>query len=107
MPNYAHMKKILLLFVVTIFLNVLLLQAQVLKPGVPEQNHFSSERLQRIDKLVQQYMDSNWISGAIAIVAHDGNIDTGHGRSHEVFPRVGRDAKPLPQARRLTREGRG
>ena len=66
-------KNISLLFVV-FFLNGLLLHAQVLKPGVPEQNHFSTERLQKIDKLVQQYIDSNWISGAIAIVAHDGNI---------------------------------
>ena len=68
------MRKVLLVFVVTVFLNVFFLSAQVLKPGVPEQNHFSSERLQRIDKLVQQYIDSNWIAGAIAIVAHDGNI---------------------------------
>ena len=68
------MRKVLLVFVLTIFLNVFFLSAQVLKPGVPEQNHFSSERLQRIDKLVQQYIDSNWIAGAIAIVAHDGNI---------------------------------
>lgn len=68
------MRKIVSLFVVILFLNVLFLQAQVLKPGAAEQNHFSAERLQRIDKLVQQYIDSNWISGAIAIVAHDGNI---------------------------------
>ncbi len=68
------MRKVLLVFVLTVFLNVFFLSAQVLKPGVPEQNHFSTERLQRIDKLVQQYIDSNWIAGAIAIVAHDGNI---------------------------------
>ena len=46
----------------------------VLTAGFPEKNHFSAERLLRIDKIVQQYIDSNWISGAIAIVAHDGNI---------------------------------
>jgi CubicO group peptidase (beta-lactamase class C family) len=46
----------------------------VLVNGVPEQNHFSAERLKRIDKLIQQYIDSNWIAGAIAIVARDGNI---------------------------------
>ena len=46
----------------------------VLTAGIPEKNHFSAERLLRIDKIVQQYIDSNWISGAIAIVAHDGNI---------------------------------
>lgn len=68
------MRKMIPILFVIFFSNVLLLPAQVLKPGVPEQNHFSSERLQRIDKLVQQYIDSNWIAGAIFIVAHDGNI---------------------------------
>lgn len=67
------MRKIILLFIV-ILVNGLFLRAQILKPGVPEQNHFSSERLQKIDKLVQQYIDSNWIAGAIGIVVHNGNI---------------------------------
>jgi CubicO group peptidase (beta-lactamase class C family) len=49
-------------------------QLHVLTPGSPAANHFSAERLQRIDKLIQQYVDSNWIAGAIAIVAKDGNI---------------------------------
>jgi CubicO group peptidase (beta-lactamase class C family) len=46
----------------------------VLTLSTPEKNNFSAERLQRIDKLIQQYIDSNWITGAIAIVARDGNI---------------------------------
>ncbi len=62
------------LIALTAFLLSSPIQAQVLKPGVPEQNGFSSERLQRIDKLIQQYIDSNWIAGAIAIVAHNGTI---------------------------------
>jgi len=49
-------------------------QSRVLVSGDPGKNHFSAERLQRIDKLIQQYIDSNWIAGAIAIVAKDGNI---------------------------------
>ena len=49
-------------------------QVPFLMPGLPEKNNFSPERLQRIDKLVQQYIDSNWITGAIAIVAKNGNI---------------------------------
>ncbi len=49
-------------------------QPRVLAPGAPEKNNFSAERLQRVDKLIQQYIDSNWIAGAIAIVAKDGNI---------------------------------
>lgn len=50
------------------------LKHPVLTPGSPDKNGFSAERLQRIDKLVQRYIDSNWISGAIALVAKDGNI---------------------------------
>lgn len=46
----------------------------VLTVAVPEKSNFSAERLQRIDKLIQQYIDSNWITGAIAIVVKDGNI---------------------------------
>ena len=46
----------------------------VLTPGSPEKNHFSAERLQRIDKIIQQFIDSNWIAGAIALVAKDGRI---------------------------------
>lgn len=67
------MRKIILLFIITVT-QVACLQSQVLTPGTPEQNHFSAERLQRIDKLVQQYIDSNWISGAIALVAQNGHI---------------------------------
>ncbi|NCI51818.1 beta-lactamase family protein [Sediminibacterium roseum] len=46
----------------------------VLTASAPEKAGFSPERLQRIDKLIQQYIDSNWIAGAIALVARDGNI---------------------------------
>jgi CubicO group peptidase (beta-lactamase class C family) len=49
-------------------------QSRVLAVGAPEKSGMSAERLQRIDKLVQQYIDSGWIAGAIAIVAKDGNI---------------------------------
>jgi CubicO group peptidase (beta-lactamase class C family) len=71
------MRKIfsLIIIVIVIALNCCSLSAQtVLTVGAPEQNHYSAERLKRIDKLVQQYIDSNWISGAIAIVAKNGNI---------------------------------
>lgn len=49
-------------------------QSRVLTPAPPEKGSFSSERLKRVDKLIQQYIDSNWFAGAIAIVAKDGNI---------------------------------
>ncbi|MES2372131.1 MAG: serine hydrolase domain-containing protein [Bacteroidota bacterium] len=67
------MRKTLLAFVALLCIGQIFAQP-VLKPGVPENNHFSSERLKRIDNLIQQYIDSNWIAGAIAIVARDGNI---------------------------------
>lgn len=69
------MQQKLSLLLASLFITCFLLQAQqVLKPGLPEEHHFSAERLQKIDKLIQQYIDSNWIAGAIAIVAKDGNI---------------------------------
>lgn len=46
----------------------------VLTNGDPVKNSFSPERLARIDKIVQQYIDSGWIEGAIALVARNGQI---------------------------------
>jgi CubicO group peptidase (beta-lactamase class C family) len=46
----------------------------VLTFGAPEKNYFSAERLSHIDKVVQQYIDSGWINGAIALVAKNGQI---------------------------------
>jgi len=42
--------------------------------GAPEKNNFSPERLSHIDKVVQSYIDSGWINGAIALVARNGEI---------------------------------
>jgi CubicO group peptidase (beta-lactamase class C family) len=39
-----------------------------------ENKKFSPERLQRIDKLLQQYIDSGWIKGADALIARNGKI---------------------------------
>lgn len=50
------------------------LSAQGLVPGLPEKNGFSAERLAKIDKIVQQYIDSGWINGAIGLVARNGQI---------------------------------
>jgi CubicO group peptidase (beta-lactamase class C family) len=71
-PRY--MRKFVSCFIVLLSTFVSFSQPRMLVPGTPERNNFSSERLQRIDKLVQQYIDSNWIAGAIAIVAKDGSI---------------------------------
>jgi CubicO group peptidase (beta-lactamase class C family) len=42
--------------------------------GKPEEVGLSSERLQRITKVIQQYMDSKQIAGAITVVARRGRI---------------------------------
>ena len=42
--------------------------------GDAEANGFSNERLGRIDKTIREYIDSNWIKGAVAFIAHDGVI---------------------------------
>jgi CubicO group peptidase (beta-lactamase class C family) len=63
---------ILLLLVLISFKS--LSQGNTLQPGNPVTEKFSPERLQRIDKLVQQYIDSGWIKGADAFIAHDGKI---------------------------------
>jgi len=49
-------------------------QNNTLQPGHPILERFSPERLQRIDKLVQQYIDSGWIKGANAFIARDGKV---------------------------------
>ena len=47
---------------------------QPLETAKPESAGFSSERLQRIDTLFQEYADQHKISGAIALVARRGKI---------------------------------
>lgn len=73
-PQIQHMIKQFLLTACLLACISFLPAQPVLKPGAPQQNHFSPERLKRIDNLIQQYIDSNWIAGAIALVAKDGNI---------------------------------
>jgi CubicO group peptidase (beta-lactamase class C family) len=45
-----------------------------LKNGTPESVSMSSERLSRIDNMLQQSIDSGWIAGATALIARDGKI---------------------------------
>jgi len=45
-----------------------------LKEAIPETVNASSERLKRIDQVLQTYIDKKWISGATAIVVKDGRI---------------------------------
>ncbi len=46
----------------------------LLKEVVPETAGMSSERLQRIDKVLQEYVNKKWLAGASAIIARDGKI---------------------------------
>jgi CubicO group peptidase (beta-lactamase class C family) len=47
----------------------------LLQPATtPESAGFSSQRLERINQLIQSYIDSNYIEGAIALVARNGKI---------------------------------
>lgn len=68
------MRKIIVLVALVASINTTFAQSRVLTVGSPEKAGFDAERLQRVDRLIQQYIDSNWIAGAIAIVAKDGNI---------------------------------
>ena len=40
----------------------------------PAAGGYSKERLLRIDRAIQKYVDSQWIAGATAIIVHDGKI---------------------------------
>lgn len=72
------MKKVLLIFIVVIlYCNIISAQSPkspIITISVPEKNNFSTERLQKIDQLIQQYIDSNWIANAITLIAKNGNI---------------------------------
>lgn len=48
--------------------------SQPLLPANPASVNVSEERLKRIDGLIEQYIDSNWINGATAIISRKGKI---------------------------------
>ncbi len=45
-----------------------------LKESSPASARVSKERLVRIDKMIQQYIDSGWIAGAVGFIARNGKI---------------------------------
>jgi CubicO group peptidase (beta-lactamase class C family) len=49
-------------------------QSQVLKEASPAAVKVSAERLGRIDRMLQQAIDSTWIMGAVGFVARDGKV---------------------------------
>ena len=48
--------------------------SQLLKEASPESAGMSSERLKRIDNVLQEYADKHWMAGASAIIVRDGKI---------------------------------
>ncbi len=66
------MKKLTLLLL--LFASYVFSNAQTLQTAAPAAAHFSEERLQRIDKLMQQAVDSGWIAGGVALITKDSKI---------------------------------
>ncbi|WP_266365903.1 serine hydrolase domain-containing protein [Tellurirhabdus rosea] len=46
----------------------------VLRPGTPEATSFNAERLQRIDRAVNEYVQKGWLPGAVALIVRNGRI---------------------------------
>ncbi|MBG0858650.1 MAG: beta-lactamase family protein [Bacteroidales bacterium] len=67
------MKKIII-FILTVLAVCSCSDVKVLKVSSPERADISSERLVRIDKMIQQYIDSGWVAGAVGLIARDGKI---------------------------------
>jgi CubicO group peptidase (beta-lactamase class C family) len=62
------------LLCLTLFVSLTLSSFAQLKEAAPETAGASSERLKRIDNLLQEYIDKKWVGGATAIVVKDGKI---------------------------------
>ncbi len=67
------MKRFFFLFA-ALLLFITVASAQPLAETQPEKVHMSSERLQRIDQVIQSYVDSNFIPGGAALIARHGKI---------------------------------
>lgn len=68
------MRPFALLRYVLIVLLLVPAQAQTLPKATPEEVGLSTERLQRINEVIQRYMESNQISGAVTLVARKGRV---------------------------------
>lgn len=68
------MRKIFLLIFIVFAFQFSNSQSRVLKESAPASAGVSAERLAKIDKLIQEYIDKKWIAGGAAIVAKDGKI---------------------------------
>ena len=70
------MKKLLFLQLVllALFVSHSCTNTSGLKETTPASVQMSAERLNRIDKMIQQNIDSGWIAGAVGLIARDGKI---------------------------------
>src|SRR5688572_4745958 len=66
--------RLVLLFVASLCIFTQFSFSQTLKEASPESAGMSAERLKRIEKLLQEYVDKKWIAGGSAIIARDGKI---------------------------------
>ncbi len=67
-----NLSKLVLYFLIALLAAPL--PAQTLPKAKPEEVGLSTERLQRINEVIQRYIDSNQISGAVTLVARKGRI---------------------------------
>ena len=68
-------KRIVLLVVsLVLIISCTRTQSSELKEESPVKANVSEERLIRIDKMLQQSIDSGWIAGAVGFIARDGKI---------------------------------
>jgi CubicO group peptidase (beta-lactamase class C family) len=68
------MKKILLFLLFTGIAAGVFAQGVTLQSGNPVSEKFSVERLQRIDHLIEENIDSGYVNGAVGLIARNGKI---------------------------------
>lgn len=68
------MKAKMLFVVLCIASTIIIAQPKTLTLSNPTMAGFSAERLTRIDKTVQEYINNKWIQGATVLIAKDGKI---------------------------------
>ena len=74
--NYSRLSLVLVLLLVALPLTPVFAQTttKTKSPAKSEAVGLSSERLQRINEVIKRYIDSNQISGAVTLVARNGQI---------------------------------
>lgn len=65
------MKLLPILFSFCLSIQVL---GQGLLPGKPAENGFSTDRLARIDQLVNEHVDKQWVNGAVVMIVRNGKV---------------------------------